>query len=152
MELCQIEALDGVLIKPYTGQNALKYEHGLRDVDVTIHASDSIFSNLGYNEIIKVFDALSGRFFTFEDDDVWWKCGFISSPKYQKHSGVITFRVSKDLWNVLAKFSKGYREFELNKALALPTSYAVRFYIFVSNLRIHEHFLYHVLHVLVVGS
>ena len=31
----------------------------------------------------------------------------------------ITFRVSNDLWDVFTKFAKGYREFELNKALAL---------------------------------
>lgn len=133
LEKCQIEALQGVLIKSYTGQDAPKFEHGLCDVDVTMHVSDVIFSNREHGEIIKVLDDLSGRFFTYEDDDVWWKCGFISSPKYQKGSGVITFRVSNDLWNVLTKFSKGYREFELNKALALPTSYAVRFYILLSN-------------------
>ena len=133
LEQCQIEALQGVLIKPYTGQYAPKFEHGLWDVDVTMHVSDVIFSNREYGEIIKALDALSSRFFTYEDDDVWWKCGFISNPKYQKRSGVITFRVANDLWNVLTKFSKGYREFELNKALALPTSYAVRFYMLLSN-------------------
>ena len=41
--------------------------------------------------------------------------------KYKKRTGIITFRVSNDLWDVFTKFAKGYREFELNKALALPT-------------------------------
>lgn len=132
LEQCQIEALQGVKLKPYTGKNAPRFEHGLWDVDVTMHVSNVIFSNREYNEIIDALDSLSGRFFTYEDDEVWWKCGFISNPKYQKRSGIITFRVANDLWNVLTKFARGYREFELNKALALPTTYAVRFYMLMS--------------------
>ena len=132
LEQCQLEALQGVMIRNYTGQNAPKFEHGLFDVDVTMHVSDVIFSNREYKEIIDALDALSSRFFTYEDDEVWWKCGFISNPKYQKRTGVITFRVDNKLWGVFTKFAKGYREFELNKALQLPTTYAVRFYMLMS--------------------
>lgn len=49
-----------------------------------------------------------------------------------KRTGIITFRVSNDLWDVFTKFAKGYREFELNKALALPTGYSLRFYMLMS--------------------
>ena len=35
------------------------------------------------------------------------------------------------IW-VFTKFAKGYREFELNKALALPTGYSLRFYMLMS--------------------
>ena len=97
-----------------------------------MHVSDVIFSGRDYNEIIAALDSLAGRFFTYEDDDEWWKCGFISNPKYKKHTGIITFRVSNDLWDVFTKFAKGYREFELNKALALPTGYSLRFYMLMS--------------------
>ena len=48
------------------------------------------------------------------------------------HWHYITFRVSNDLWDVFTKFAKGYREFELNKALALPTGYSLRFYMLMS--------------------
>ncbi|MSM32898.1 RepB family plasmid replication initiator protein, partial [Escherichia coli] len=109
-----------------------KFEHGLWDVDAQMHVSDVIFSGRDYNEIIAALDSLAGRFFTYEDDEEWWKCGFISNPKYKKHTGIITFRVSNDLWDVFTKFAKGYREFELNKALALPTGYSLRFYMLMS--------------------
>ena len=72
-----------------------------------MHVSDVIFSGRDYNEIIAALDSLAGRFFTYEDDEEWWKCGFISNPKYKKHTGIITFRVSNDLWDVFTKFAKG---------------------------------------------
>lgn len=133
LEICQIDALQGVLIKPYTGQSAPKFEHGLWDVQVSIHVSDVIFSNRQHKEIINALDKLSERYFTYYDGIVWTKCSYIIKPKYIIGSGIITFRVDNDLWNVLTMFSHGYRKFELNKALALPTSYAIRFYILLSN-------------------
>ena len=130
LEACQAE-LKGVKLKDYAGTKR-KFEHGLWDVDAQMHVSDVIFSGRDYNEIIAALDSLAGRFFTYEDDEEWWKCGFISNPKYKKHTGIITFRVSNDLWGVFTKFAKGYREFELNKALALPTGYSLRFYMLMS--------------------
>ena len=130
LEACQAE-LKGVKLKDYAVTNR-KFEHGLWDVDAQMHVSDVIFSGRDYNEIIAALDSLAGRFFTYEDDEEWWKCGFISNPKYKKHTGIITFRVSNDLWDVFTKFAKGYREFELNKALALPTGYSLRFYMLMS--------------------
>lgn len=131
LEQCQLEALQGVYVSNYMNPST-KFEHGLWDVDVQLHVSDVIFSNREYEEIIKALDDLSGRFFTYEDNEVWWKCGFISNPKYVKRTGIITFRVANDLWDVLTKFAKGYREFELNKALCLPNGYALRFYMLMS--------------------
>lgn len=130
LEACQAE-LKGVKLKDYAGTKR-KFEHGLWDVDAQMHVSDVIFSGRDYNEIIAALDSLAGRFFTYEDDEEWWKCGFISNPKYKKRTGIITFRVSNDLWDVFTKFAKGYREFELNKALALPTGYSLRFYMLMS--------------------
>ena len=38
-----------------------------------MHVSDVIFSGRAYNEIIAALDSLAGRFFTYEDDEEWWK-------------------------------------------------------------------------------
>ncbi|RGD31580.1 replication initiation protein, partial [Bacteroides sp. AM18-9] len=105
LEACQAE-LKGVKLKDYAGTKR-KFEHGLWDVDAQMHVSDVIFSGRDYNEIIAALDSLAGRFFTYEDDEEWWKCGFISNPKYKKRTGIITFRVSNDLWDVFTKFAKG---------------------------------------------
>lgn len=42
------------------------------------------------------------------------------------------FRVDNKIWDIWLNFSKGYRRFELNKALALPTTYSVQFYMLMS--------------------
>ena len=42
------------------------------------------------------------------------------------------FSVNNKLWDVWYNYSQGYREFELNKALALPTTYSLKFYMLVS--------------------
>ena len=125
LEACQAE-LKGVKLKDYAGTKR-KFEHGLWDVDAQMHVSDVIFSGRDYNEIIAALDSLAGRFFTYEDDEEWWKCGFISNPKYKKHTGIITFVCLMTLGCVY-QVRQGDREFELNKALALPTGYSLRFY------------------------
>ena len=42
------------------------------------------------------------------------------------------FEVDNRLWDVFMNFTKGYREFELSKALSLSTSYSLRFYMLIS--------------------
>ena len=74
--------IERVKLKDYAGTKR-KFEHGLWDVDAQMHVSDVIFSGRDYNEIIAALDSLAGRFFTYEDDEEWWKCGFISNPKYK---------------------------------------------------------------------
>lgn len=133
LEYCQTEALQGQRLKPFVGENAPKFDHGLFNVDVTMNVRDAIFSGLTHKDVTDALDALSSRSFTYEDDEEWWKCSFISNPVYKKRSGKITFSVGNSLWDVLTKFASGYREFELNKALALPSGYAVRFYMLISN-------------------
>lgn len=135
MEQCQKEVLQGVKLKDFVKRpdgTFRKFEHGLFDVDVEMYASDVIFSNITHKEVIETLDNLSSRFFTYEDNEVWWKCGFIQSPVYRKGSGLIKFRVDNKLWDVFTKFVDGFRRFELNKALALPTTYAFQMYLLVS--------------------
>ena len=33
-------------------------------------------------------------------------CSILGNPKYKKRTGIITFRVSNDLWDVFTKFAK----------------------------------------------
>lgn len=128
MEFCQDE-VKGLKIK----ENLCKVEHHKFDVDIEMPASLAISdSNLDANTIIDTLENLAKRFFKYEDQKRWWMCSFISSPEYIKGSGIMKFRVDNKIWDIWLNFSKGYREFELNKALSLPTTYAVQFYMLMS--------------------
>jgi hypothetical protein len=45
---------------------------------------------------------------------------------------MITVEVDNRIWDVLSDFTLGFKRFELNKALALPTSSALQFYMIMS--------------------
>lgn len=130
LEHCQNQ-LKGVKIR----DNLRKIEHGLFDVKLTMPVSDAFFSDYKPDDVKETLRILSHRSFEYMnyETDEWWMCDFIESPDVKFRSGQMEFRVDNKLWDVFLNFTKGYREFELNKALALPTTYALRFYMLISN-------------------
>lgn len=129
LEFCQKE-IKGIRIS----ENLRQIEHTLFDVKLTMPISDAFFSDYKPADVKEALRTLSHRSFEYCDNknDEWWMCDFIESPEVQFRSGKMTFRVDNKLWDIFLNFSKGYREFELNKALQLPTSYALRFYMLMS--------------------
>lgn len=121
--------LDGIRLD----QHLHKLDIGLWDVQLTMPISDIIIqSDMKFEDMKEALTKLADRSFQYEDDDEWWMCHFIESPKLKKKTGLITFRVCNDLWKVFTDISKGFRKFELNKALALTTGYAFQLYLMVS--------------------
>jgi hypothetical protein len=120
--------LDGSMIKDHLH----KIDLGLWDVTLTMPTSDVISSKMNYEEIKAALDTLTDRSFTYEDDERWFKCHFIEGPEIKKHTGLMSFKVDNKLWKVFTDFSKGFRRFELNKALSLQTSYALQIYMLIT--------------------
>ncbi|WP_153163830.1 replication initiation protein, partial [Zoogloea sp. 1C4] len=121
LEYCQDE-VKGMKIK----ENMGIIDHHKHDVYIQMPASAAIFdSNLDFDTIKKTLEDLMGRYFEYKDKKRWWKCSFICNPEYEYGSGIMKFSVNNKLWDVWLNFSQGYREFELNKALALPTTYSL---------------------------
>lgn len=127
MEACQAE-LKGLKLK----DNLRRIKHGLFDVELSMPVSDAFVGDYKPNDALEILRDLTGRSFEYMDEEEWWMCHFIEEPNVKFRSGIMTFRVSNRLWDVFMNFTKGYREFELNKALALPTGYALRFYMLMS--------------------
>lgn len=128
LEFCQDE-LKGLKLRDHL----CKLEHGKYDVKIEMPAAHAIFdSNLNADTITDTLENLAKRFFKYEDDKRWWMCSFITSPEYIKGTGIMKFSVDNKIWDIWLNLSKGYRRFELNKALALPTTYAVQFYMLMS--------------------
>lgn len=104
------------------------------NVVMELHVKDFMISCEGWKheEIENILNTLSSRSFTYEDEKIWTKATYIADPYYEKGTGIVKFRIPQLMWWAMKNFASGYREFELNKALALPTTYSFRFYMLMS--------------------
>ena len=116
--------LKGVKLKDHLH----KIDLGLFNVTITMPASDVLFNTkMKHHDIEKALYALRSRSFEYKDENRYTVCGFINNATYVYRSGMITVEVDNRIWDVLSDFSQGFKRFELNKALALPTSSALQF-------------------------
>ena len=121
--------LKGVKLKDHLH----KIDLGLFNVTITMPASDVLFNTkMKHHDIEKALYALRSRSFEYKDENHYTVCGFINNATYVYRSGMITVEVDNRIWDVLSDFSQGFKRFELNKALALPTSSALQFYMIMS--------------------
>lgn len=102
--------------------------------EVTMPIKDAFFSDMKPSDVKQELENLVQRVFSVEDkkERIWWCCSFIEHPEVHFGEGTFSFGIYKPFAEVLLNFTNGYREFELNKALALPSSYAMRFYMLMS--------------------
>ena len=121
--------LKGVKIRDYMCQLDL----GLKNVTLTMPASAVLFNTkMKHKDIEQALYNLRSRTFEYKDNERYMVCGFINNATYIYGTGEITVEVDNKIWRVLTDFSEGFRRFELNKALALPTSYSLQFYMVLS--------------------
>lgn len=65
-------------------------------------------------------------------ENSWRASGLISDVKIIPRSGIIEFSVPDFIWDALLDFSKGFRRYELGKALALKSPHSIRMYMLIS--------------------
>lgn len=99
---------------------------------ITMPTSDAFVRDMKPEDMEYELMCLSRRIFQYKDSYHWWACGYIDRPEIVYGSGLMTFEVFKPFWEVLLNFVDGFREIELTKALLLPTTYSLRFYILIS--------------------
>lgn len=102
--------------------------------EITMSIKDAFFRNMKPADVKAELENLVQRTFSVNNrkERIWWCCSFIEHPEVHFGEGTFSFGIYKPFAEVLLNFTEGYREFELNKALALPTTYAMRFYILMS--------------------
>lgn len=129
------EDLEGKLMKNEL-LNFQRSEWG--DIRMQLNVKDFMISAEGWKheDVKNMLDRLSKRSFTYEDEKVWTSATYISSPLYEKGTGKVHFTVPKLMWWAMRQFAGGYRKFEINKALALPTTYSFRFYLLMSGQKV----------------
>jgi len=119
----------GIFVK----ENKKRVSLELNNVKVKIPVAEVLFNTkMKHKDIENSLYNLRKRTFEYKNGDVYTVCGFINNATYTYGTGIIEVEVDNKIWNVLSDFTLGFRRFELNKALALPTSYSLRFYIFLS--------------------
>ena len=58
----------------------------------------------------------------------WVGITLVSRVEFSKSTGEAIIKVQPEIWEAIMDFSKGFRRFELNKALELKSAYSVRLY------------------------
>lgn len=127
MEFCSAQ-LNGIRVS----DNLRKIESTPVTYEISMPVTDAFTTDFTVEETQKTLNRLRERTFQYEDDKRWWACGYIEHPEVIKGTGMMTFGIFKPFWNVLLNFVSGFREIELNKALLLPTTYSLRFYMLMS--------------------
>lgn len=88
-----------------------------------------------YKKVIDACKALMSRKFEFYDprNKTYYADTCIHNVMHVTGSGKVNFQVSRVLFDVMLNFSLGYKKYDLEEALNLPTPYAVRMYVLLNN-------------------
>lgn len=88
-----------------------------------------------YKKVIDACKALMSRKFEFYEPrtKTYYADTCIHNVVHVTGSGKVSFTVSRVLFDVMLNFSLGYKRYDLEEALSLPTPYAVRMYILLNN-------------------
>lgn len=88
-----------------------------------------------YKKVIDACKALMSRKFEFYNPTTktYYADTCIHNVMHITGSGKVNFQVSRVLFDVMLNFSLGYKKYDLEEALNLPTPYAVRMYVLLNN-------------------
>lgn len=81
-----------------------------------------------YHVVDDVTDKLMKRIIFIEDANGWLKIGWVSSCRYNKHKGTVTFRFSPELKPYLLHLKKEFTQCSLSIITRFQSIYAVRIY------------------------
>lgn len=102
------------------------------DREITMALSD-IGVPSDYYRIKKAFIKMMERIYQYQDDHLWMAVALIINPKIEAYSGVVQFRVTHEVWDLILDFTKGYSKYELGVAMEFSSVYSMRFYELMSN-------------------
>ena len=124
--------LKGRLIK-----NCLfRMEHDLDNVRIEIPVRYILTEgSKHYEDVRNAAIKLMGRHFEFWDTNsgAWYSSPLIYNVAYVEGGGLLSFYVSKMLFDVILDFTKGFCKYDLETALSLSSPYAVRMYALVAS-------------------
>lgn len=88
-----------------------------------------------YKKVIQACQSLMNRKFEFYEPKTktYYTDTIIHNVIHIAGTGKVSFMVSRVLYDVMFNFELGYKNYDLEEALSLPTPYAVRMYVLLNN-------------------
>lgn len=125
-----------IVLKGRLVKNMLfRMEHDLDNVKIEIPVRYILSEgSKHYDEVKQAAVNLMGRRFEYWDSEAkgWYSSPLIYNVAYVQGSGLLSFYVSKMLFDVALDFTKGFCRYDLEIALSLPSPYAVRLFALMS--------------------
>lgn len=124
--------LKGRLLK----NSLFRMEHDLDNVRIEIPVRYILTEgSKHYEDVREAAIKLMGRRFEFWDTNsgAWYSSPLIYNVAYVEGGGLLSFYVSKMLFDVILDFTKGFCKYDLETALSLSSPYAVRMYALVAS-------------------
>lgn len=121
-----------------TGLSTLQYKHVTNpfenekiEVPIRYILTDG---SKDYQKVITACKNLMSRKFEFYEPTTktYYADTCIHNVKHVQGSGKVEFMVSRVLYDVMFNFQLGYKRYDLERALSLPTPYAVRMYVLLN--------------------
>lgn len=127
-----IEASQSLLEGKHLG-DCIKYKidqdlFGHRRIIMPISAILAEGDKSNYTEAKKQLKSLVQIPLEYEDSKQWFVVPLLSMVKFDKVNGDAIIEVQPEVWQAMLDFSKGWRRFELDKALKLKSTYSIRLY------------------------
>ena len=96
--------------------------------------------NTNYQYIKDVLEKMRSKNITIETNEIMYITGIIDSITYYKYSGILSFSIRQEMFELLLNFSKGWRSINLDTAMSFDSKYSMRLYeIIASKEQPHTH-------------
>lgn len=119
--------LKGLLIK----EHLERMQHDFDNVQIVVPIKELLDDgNQHYHHVHSAAVALCQRTFEFYNSEsrTWFATPVIYNVEHRDKSGLLTFYVSRVMFDIILDFSKGYRQYDLKTALTIRSPYAARLY------------------------
>lgn len=131
VELAQ-ERVKGLLLE----KNMRALDHDLDNIKYEISSRSVLDEDSHhYEDVISAARSLSKKTVEFwsEDKSEFFVSSIIYNVRYYKGSGILSFYVSKSVFDAILDFRRGFSRYDINIALSLPTAYSARLYAWMCN-------------------
>lgn len=87
-----------------------------------------------YARVLEAAHRLMRRTFTYKNSETgdWFSTPIIYNVTHDAGSGIVSFYVARRIFDVILDFSKGFRQYNIEQAISLPSPYACRLFALMS--------------------